>query len=101
LVDFVLIPFSQWGMRLILRTQALQSKLEGKSPFSDDPNDYQVIVDGPAIGRIYPNPGSTAKDAQWRWTLQVPPYGHGYSATLEEAKDGISKAYKNGAACNP
>jgi hypothetical protein len=88
-------------MRLILRTMALQAKLKGEPPFSTDPNDYAVIVDGPSIGRIYRNPGSTLKDAQWRWTLQVPPYGHGYVATLEEAKEGISKAYKNRPACNP
>jgi hypothetical protein len=88
-------------MRLILRTMALQAKIEGKASTSTDPEDYQVIVDGPSIGRIYRNPGSSLKDAQWHWTLQVPPYGHGYVATLEEAKDGILKAYKNRPACNP
>jgi hypothetical protein len=80
-------------MRLILRTQALQSKLEGKPPFSENPNDYAVVVDGPSIGRIYRQAGSQMPSAQWRWVLQKPQAAGGYTATLDEAKAEIAKAY--------
>ena len=80
-------------MRLILRTQALQSKLEGKPPFTEDPDDYAVVVDGPSVGRIYRQSGSQMPSAQWRWVLQKPEFHGGYTATLDEAKAEIAKAY--------
>jgi hypothetical protein len=80
-------------MRLILRTQALQSKLEGKPPFSEDPDDYAVIVDGPSVGRIYRQAWSQMPSAQWHWVLQKPQVRAGYTATLDEAKAEIAKAY--------
>jgi hypothetical protein len=78
-------------MRLILRTQALQSKIEGKPPFTEDPTDYAVVVDGPQIGRIYKQRSTSMPSAQWRWVSQVPPGGNGYTATLDEAKAEIAK----------
>ena len=80
-------------MRLILRTQALQSKLEGKPAFTEDPDDYAVVVDGPSVGRIYRQTGSQLTSAQWRWVLQKPEFHGGYTATLDEAKAEIAKAY--------
>jgi hypothetical protein len=80
-------------MRVILRTQALQSKLEGKPPFTENPEDFAVVVDGPVIGRVYRQSGSMLPSAQWVWSLQVPPHGHGYAATLDEAKAEIAGRY--------
>jgi hypothetical protein len=80
-------------MRLILRTMALHARLLGETSTNKNPEDYQVIVDGPSIGRIYRNPGSTMKEAQWRWTLQVPPHGHGYTETLDQAKAETARRY--------
>jgi hypothetical protein len=79
-------------MRLILRHQNVQSKIEGREPFcADDKHDYSVVVDGPVVGRIYRQPGSKE---QWRWVIQKGPYANGYSPTLEEAKAEFAKAYK-------
>jgi hypothetical protein len=80
-------------MRLILRTQALQSKIEGKPPFTENPDDYAVVVDGPAVGRIYSQPWAHMPSARWRWVLQKPQARGGYTATLDEAKAEIIRAY--------
>jgi hypothetical protein len=56
-------------MRFILRSQANQSKIEEKPSITCDPEDYAVIIDGPVVGRIYPNPIDQTK---WNWVLQSP-----------------------------
>lgn len=80
-------------MRLILRTQKLQAKLEGQQAITDRPDDFQVIVDGPSIGRIYLEDGGPS-DGKWRWCLQVPPYASGMADTLDAAKAEIARLYQ-------
>ena len=77
-------------MRFILRTQANQSKIEDKPPFPGDPDDYAVVIDGPVVGRIYPNPIDQAK---WNWVLQSPVGAVGYAATLEEAREELKQRW--------
>jgi hypothetical protein len=82
-------------MRLILRAQKKQSELEGKSIWNDKADDYAVIVDGPVVGRIYKQVGSSLQSAQWRWIVQKGPYANGYAATLEDAQSEFAKAFKS------
>jgi hypothetical protein len=77
-------------MRFILRTQDQQSKLENREPVAGNPNDYAVVIDGPVVGRIYPNPIGPTK---WNWFLQSPIGASGYADTLDEAKDELKKRW--------
>lgn len=81
-------------MRLILRTQAKQSTLEGKPCWNESPEDFAVVMDGPVIGRIYKQTGSSLPAAQWRWVVQKGPSANGYAASLEEAQAQFAKAYR-------
>jgi hypothetical protein len=78
------------NMRFILRTQAQQSRMRGEKVFSEDPNDYAVVIDGPAVGRIYPNPIDQSK---WNWILQSPTGASGYAGSLDEAKEELKKRW--------
>ena len=77
-------------MRFILRTQAQHSKLRGEKTFSENPDDYAVIIDGPVVGRIYPNPNDPKT---WNWFLQSPIGASGYADSLEEAKDELKSRW--------
>jgi len=81
-------------MRLILRTQQKQSELERREIWNDSPEDYAVVVDGPVVGRIYKQPGTSLPAAQWRWIVQKGPHANGYAETLEQAQAAFSKAFK-------
>jgi hypothetical protein len=72
-------------MRFILRTQAQQSKIHGEGAFSDDPDDYAVVIDGPVVGRIYRY--SHGPSMGKGWFLQSPIGATGYADTLDEAKE--------------
>jgi hypothetical protein len=77
-------------MRFILRTQAQQSIVEGKPPFSEKPDDYAVIIDGPVVGRIYPNPIHAGK---WDWLLQSPVGAVGSADSLDEAREELKQRW--------
>jgi len=57
-------------------------------PFTDDPNDYAVAMDGPVIGRIYRN-----YDKTWKWCLQSPTGAIGYADSLDEAKEFLKQRW--------
>jgi len=81
-------------MRLILRAQTHQSRLEDRPDGDDDDRRevYAVVVDGPKIGRIYREIGGSSK-GNWYWFLQTDPYGKGITDTLDEAKDESAKGW--------
>jgi hypothetical protein len=82
-------------MRLILRTQAKQSALEGKPEWCTNPEDYAVVLDGPVVGRIYKRQFANMPSAQWHWCVQkTGPSSSGYAATLDEAQAAFEKAFK-------
>ena len=80
------------GMRFILRTQAQQSKVEQKAQFSEDPNDYAVMIDGPVVGRIYLHEHGPSK-GKWNWFLQSPTGASGYADSLDEAKEQLKQRW--------
>ena len=75
-------------MRLILRTQDHQAKLEGQSSITDSEEDFAVVLDGPVIGRIYREPGEGR--TRWFWFLQKPIAATGIADTLDAAKDELA-----------
>ena len=77
-------------MRFILRTTSQQDKLEGREPLTDNPHDYAVIIDGPVVGRIFPNPVNRGK---WDWILQSPTGARGHTDTLDEAKEELKQRW--------
>lgn len=79
-------------MRFILRTQVQQSKIEQKAPFSEDPNDYAVVIDGPVVGRIYRYPHGPS-EGKWGWFLQSPVGASGYADSLDEAKEELKQRW--------
>jgi hypothetical protein len=77
-------------MRFILRTTQRQNELEGYDAVAHDPDDYAVVLDGPRVGRIYPNPIDRSK---WNWFLQSPVGASGYADTLDEAKEALKQRW--------
>jgi hypothetical protein len=64
----------------------------GTDFITDDPQDYTVFIDGPAVGRIYvrsfkPNAG------KWLWRLQSPQNPSGMSDTLVQAKEDLRQRW--------
>jgi hypothetical protein len=79
-------------MRFILRTQAQQSKIHGEVAFSDAPDDYAVVIDGPVVGRIYRYPHGPSM-GKWGWFLQSPTGATGYADTLDDAKEKLKQRW--------
>jgi hypothetical protein len=79
-------------MRFILRTQAQQSKLRNEPPFTDNPNDYAVVIDGPVLGRICLQEHDPSKD-KWLWFLQSPTGASGMADTLELARESLRQRW--------
>jgi hypothetical protein len=57
-------------------------------------NDYTFRVDGTDAGRCYLQHIANGSPLLWRWVLQVPPYGDGWTETLDEAKARFKAAFE-------
>jgi len=79
-------------MRFILRTQQQQDRLEKREPFTENPNDYAVVLDGPVVGRIYLYEHGPSK-GKWGWFLQSPTGASGYGESLEDAKEQLRQRW--------
>jgi hypothetical protein len=63
------------------------------------PDDYEVMSDGRAIGRIYRPHAGAPRDRPWEWTITTlilapasPSYG--FTATREEAKAAFAATWR-------
>jgi hypothetical protein len=76
--------------QLILK-RASASRPSGE--WSDD--DYEVLADGVAVGRIYEDPASSRPELRWSWSITVPSVAtHGHAATREAAMAVFAKSWR-------
>jgi hypothetical protein len=81
-------------MAIVLRTQSVQDRIEGRASLDWGEDDYAVI-DETLIGRISKQRGYP--DVKWSWLLQADPApapNQGMTDTLEEAKAALAARYE-------
>ncbi len=76
------------SLRFILRHHNKQSEIEGREHFTENPDDYAVVIDGPQVGRIF-----RSYDQTWKWALQSPTGAIGYAGSLDEAKEALKQRW--------
>jgi hypothetical protein len=84
-------------MTLLLRTQRVQERIEGRTPVIDwMPGDYAVVDGETRVGRIRRE--KLPAGVKWCWFLQTapvaPPPNSGSADTLDEAKAAFRARYE-------
>jgi hypothetical protein len=71
-----------------VRYLAIQGTHLASWSITDASNDWSVLLNGEAVGRIHPVVGNPTAIDRWQWfvTLPLASPGHGTTPTMEEAK---------------